>query len=590
MKKIGRFIPIIFIVLTFIISSAVNVAEDYIDDYNYDDYGQRLNNSYEYHIDNYRVDMKVQENNTVNVTEHITTDFNVEKHGIYRYIPIKNHIQRADGSSAVVKAKVSNVDVDKEYSAYTEGSNYVIQIGDEDVTLTGEQEYTISYTYNIGRDLNEDFDELYYNIIGDNWDTYSKNVSFSIEMPKEFDQSKLGFSAGVYGTEGNNNVNYTVDGNTISGSVDGGLDSYEALTVRLELEEGYFSFNYAAYAAKLAVMVVLPLIALAIIFILWSKYGKDKKIVDVVEFYPPEGINSAEAALWYNGSVTSEQTVGILLELANEGYIDIAETEKGNSIFGSSKDYRIVKKKNAYDGQDELKLKFFNGLFKSGLNYVYISDLEENFYTTANMIVDALNDKKEEIFHSKSLKLRFVGWAVSVISAVLSVFVCCQILGGIEKIYICAAGVAISVIAFIISFFIRQRTDEGHELKQKINGFKLFLETAEKEKLELLVEENPEYFYNVLPFAYTLGVSDKWIKNFEGIVIPKPDWYNGQTFTTMTMYHFMHSAMPMAARAMTSEPKPVNNGSSSGFGGGSFSSGGGGFAGGGFGGGGGRSW
>lgn len=589
MKRFSGFFAVIFAFLV-IVSGAVPVfAEDYYDDYDYDydyydDYSYNALNGY--YIKDYYVDMKVQEDNIINVTEHITTDFNVEKHGIYRYIPIRNYIERTDGTYSVVKARISNVDVDKTYTTYTEGDNYVIQIGDAEKTLTGEQEYTVSYTYTIGRDLNEGFDELYYNIIGDGWDTYSENVSFRIEMPKEFDENKLGFSAGEYATVGNNNVHYTVDGNIISGYVDGGLDDYEALTVRLELEDGYFEFDYAAYIAKLAVMVILPVIALAAVLILWAKFGRDKKIVDIVEFYPPEGMNSAEAALWYKGAVSGEDTVGMMIELANEGYIDIAESTQHRSVFNRSNDYKITKKQSTYNGHDRLKHKFFNGLFKNGLNYVYISDLEDNFYETADVISRELNDKREEIFHSKSLALRFVGWGASIIAAVISVVLCSQILGGIEKYIVCAAGVVICVLAFILSFFIRQRTDKGHELKQRINGFKLFLETAEKEKLELLAEENPEYFYSILPFAYTLGVSDKWIKNFEGITLQKPDWYSGQTFTAMTMYHFMHNAMPMAASAMTSQPH--SSGGSSG--GGSFGGGGGGFAGGGFGGGGGGSW
>lgn len=585
MKSFCKFLAVLFVILVVLASSVSAFAYDY--DYDYDNaYSYGFSSGY--YIENYNVQLTVNEDNTVRVTEQITADFLTEKHGIYRYIPIKNYIERADGSSARINAKITDLQVNANYTTFTEGGNYVIQIGDEDKTLTGEQKYTVSYTYNIGRDTNEGFDELYYNIIGDGWDTYIDSTEFTITMPKQFDENKLGFSAGVYGTEGNDGrVLYTVDGNTISGTVDNRLEAYEALTVRLELEDDYFTFNYFAYYLKLSLMVIIPLIALLIVFVLWSRHGRDKKIVDVIEFYPPDGMNSAEVALWYKGIAAGEDTVGMLIELANEGYIDIVETDKKQSLFSSVNDYKIIKKKSIYDGHDRLKHKFFNGLFKNGLNYVYISDLEESFYKTADVIVRELNDKKEEIFHSKSLQLRYVGWAVSVVAAVIPVFACIQILGGFEKYIVCAAGVAVAVLAFIMSFFIRQRTDTGHELKQKINGFKIFLETAEKDRLELLVEENPEYFYNILPFAYALDVSDKWIKNFEGIALQKPVWYYGPTYTPMTMYHFMHHAMPMAARAMTSQPNSSGSGSSGGM---SFGGGGGGFSGGGFGGGGGGSW
>jgi hypothetical protein len=37
--------------------------------------------------------------------------------------------------------------------------------------------------------------------------------------------------------------------------------------------------------------------------------------------------------------------------------------------------------------------------------------------------------------------------------------------------------------------------------------------------------QDPEYFYNILPYAYVLEVSDKWIKNFETMALIPPVWY-----------------------------------------------------------------
>lgn len=118
----------------------------------------------------------------------------------------------------------------------------------------------------------------------------------------------------------------------------------------------------------------------------------------------------------------------------------------------------------------------------------------------------------------------------------------------------------------------------------RINGFKNFLESAEKEKLEELVNDNPEYFYNILPYAYVLGVSDKWMKKFEGITMEAPHWYYSYyPYSYITFGRFMRNTMSTASNYMVAMPK------SSGSGGG-FSSGGGGFSGGGVGGGGGGSW
>ena len=81
----------------------------------------------------------------------------------------------------------------------------------------------------------------------------------------------------------------------------------------------------------------------------------------------------------------------------------------------------------------------------------------------------------------------------------------------------------------ILCIFIKimpKRTKYGNELFGKVKGFKRFLETAEKPQLEGLVEQNPEYFYNILPYTYALGVSQIWMKQFETIALKAPDWYD----------------------------------------------------------------
>ena len=196
--------------------------------------------SYDYVIDKYDINIIVNENNTFDITETITTYFNVSKHGIFRTIPLKNTITRLDGTTSTNRTQVTNVSVDNEYTTSRENGNYKLKIGSASRTLTGEQKYVIKYTYNLGKDPGKDYDELYYNIIGNEWDTVIGNVTFSITMPKEFDSSKLGFSSGTTGFTDNSKVKYNVSGNKITGSYNGILGAGEALTVRCELPEGYF--------------------------------------------------------------------------------------------------------------------------------------------------------------------------------------------------------------------------------------------------------------------------------------------------------------------------------------------------------------
>ena len=135
-----------------------------------------------------------------------------------------------------------------------------------------------------------------------------------------------------------------------------------------------------------------------------------------------------------------------------------------------------------------------------------------------------------------------------------------------------------SVIIIYWAFSFNFRTDFGNKIYGRILGFKKFLETAEKEKLEALVDKNPEYFYDILPYTYVLGVSDKWIKNFEGIALSAPSWYSGSgAFDIITFNNYISTTTSSVASSVTYDSS-------------SSSSSGGGISGGGSGGGGGGSW
>ena len=54
----------------------------------------------------------------------------------------------------------------------------------------------------------KDFDELYYNIIGTDWDCNIDKVTFKISMPSDFDASNIGFSHGEKGTINKANITF----------------------------------------------------------------------------------------------------------------------------------------------------------------------------------------------------------------------------------------------------------------------------------------------------------------------------------------------------------------------------------------------
>lgn len=629
-KAIKKLLLSVALVIGFL-PSFVFAEESYkFDTYSY-------NNNYDYVINKYDVNIKVNENNTFDITENITAYFNTEKHGIYRRIPLKNSVKRNDGSTTTNKARVTNLKVSQNYSTSRSSNELTIKVGNADKTLTGSVNYTISYTYNIGKDPLEEKDEFYYNIIGDNWDTTIQNITFKITMPKEFDTSKLGFSSGKVGNT-TNQVYYSVNDKTITGEYIGTLNPKEAVTVRLELEEGYFVNAGFPISSATPLMYIVPILLLIISYFIWYKYGKDNPIVQTVEFYPPEGLNSLEVGYLYKGYADSKDVTSLLIYLANKGYIKISEQEE-KVLFTTRKGFKITKLKE-YDGTNANEHTFFNGLFKSK-NEVTSADLEDSFYRTTNSILKNTNSKtnKYKIYEKaastkKPWLIIFLIITYVLITTIpilsgdmpeliflpllfpcISLFVILTFLNGNPPVFVkiflaiwtmgfavvpwvesvplalsespayifgYLVGILCCILIFILYKHIEKHTPYGTQILGKIRGFKTFLETAEKEQLEAMVNQNPSYFYNILPYTYVLGVSKKWISKFETINLKSPDWYDSPSdFDMHSFESFVDSTMHTANDSMTSSPSSSS---------GSSSSSGGGSSGGGSGGGGGGSW
>ena len=134
-------------------------------------------------------------------------------------------------------------------------------------------------------------------------------------------------------------------------------------------------------------LYIIITILVSIIFVLITSFiliSQRKKITaktGIKEFYPPEGLNSAEVAFLYNnGKATDESVISLLISLLNEKYIKIEKNE-----FYGKQNIKIVKLKE-YNETDKYKKYFMEGLFNRN------TKIDE---TLLNKI------RKEEIEHSE---------------------------------------------------------------------------------------------------------------------------------------------------------------------------------------------
>ena len=96
------------------------------------------------------------------------------------------------------------------------------------------------------------------------------------------------------------------------------------------------------------------------------------------------------------------------------------------------------------------------------------------------------------------------------------------------------ADATVALIELVIALFIaaypfalRPRFNkEGSEERRQWLGFKLYLETAERYRLQNLT---PETFEKYLPYAMIFEIEKKWAQTFQGLNVQAPTWYVGNS-------------------------------------------------------------
>jgi len=548
--------------------------------------------SIQYDTLDYRVDLTVHENNTYTVQETITVDFRSPAHGIYRYITTGGEVFFRDKSGELKsingRLHIGNVDAgDVLVQQSFEGDNVVVRLGSADQTLTGRQIYTLRYEAEAYDDGVAEFDQVYWDLIPTGWETAIEQASFRIEMPQDFDESRMEWIIGSVGSGQTGEVTWSRSGNVITGSLDRSLSAYEGVTLRILLPEGYFTGErtdvWIAVIAGIA-SVSAALVALVLFF----RYGKDRKVIPVVEFYPPDDLSPAEVGYILNGTANTKDILSLIPYFAQHGYLEIRRLEPEKKLFGKDVEaYELHKLADLPQSAPQYQKVFFDGLFSFGdpINTKEIpAEFGDTFKTSQDFLASHFTkNSKKHVYHTSSMIATGAGCLLTLVP-VAAVFVALGVAVLAPEIQgiVLLAALASFVISLLSTIFMRKRTEYSAELMGRLKGFKNFIKVADLDRIKTLVNGDPQYFYNVLPYAYVFDLTDEWMRNFEGLDVPPPTWYSGN-MGTFHMLYLMNSINTIATALPTTPPADKSS-----FGGGGSI--GGSFSGGGFGGGGGGAW
>ena len=579
---------------------------------------EQLNNSADgFTIERYNVVLDVKRNNKIDVTENITINFtNAYKHGIYKFTPKWLKYTGKDNKTIKRKANILYYRAEGDpYQLDTVNGKARIKIGSKYYYVgEGEKNYTIKYTYDMGKDPFKNFDELIFHAYGDYWGTEIKNASIQINMPKNIEGYNVNFFTDKYRKNNVNDViDYYINGNTLYATFNANKnykkqfskycdektnrinnincdeDSFKylyeplnkSLTVDIELPEGYFvggSWNYGWISFTISFIIFL---LTAYTILKWIKYGKNyAKQARTLEFYPPDDLNAAEIGYIFNERQANKKlTIALIVQLASKGYIKIDDLKNDIQITNLfSNNQKTDTSKTNMLALSDMEKTVYDKLFETS-DDIIISK-HKTLYEVFNSIEKKLDGSFKDKIRDKQSKNQIVGAIIRNILILILSIVSYRYIEDLDpnwSILYLLSFVCIFINLFF-TIFMNRKTRYGEMISARVKGFRNFLITAEKPRLEALVNENPKYFYNILPYTYAMNISKKWIKKFENIPIPKMDMgtFNyGSDHSYYTLYHDVSFPKPVHKSSGHSSSSSCGGGCSS-CGGGCSSCGGGG--------------
>ena len=543
------------------------------------------------YIKNFASEITFNQDASVDISETIDYVFTSYRHGIYREIPTNYKTEGSFTRPTLLKLKklyyFETTNPSDKYDSYEKSSSNgytIFKIGDAEETIIGDYTYVIDYKLTYAVNYFDDHDELYLNITGNGWEVPIQNVEATVNLPGEITDSRC-YTGYYEETYTNCTIEKVSDSNTLTVTARP-LDIYEGLTVVVAMPKGTVADTTAqqrfqTVLANLGILLVIPVIVLVIV--LAKIFNKNKKLTIIPHYDAPKGMNPLIATYVYKKNLPNNGISAEIIYLAINKYIKIRQL--------TEKDYELIKtEKTPPEDSDELKL--YNGLFEGG-DTISLKKLSTKFFNTITTLRGSLDKRMydEGYFSKKQSNISGGFLAIGVIGLFL-IFASAGFFSD-HAAMSWFFGLLLSFIVIVIfATQIDKRDTKGNELFYELEGLKMYINTAEKHRIEF--HDNPKKYLGVfeklLPYAIIFGLEKKWAKEFEDLYTTPPEWYDGNNnfFNSYILANSLtHMNQQIATRAVATNSSRGFSSSHGGFGGSGFS---GGSSGGGFGGGGGGSW
>ena len=545
----------------------------------------------ELRIQDFAVDIQADASGQLVVTEKITVRFITPHHGIERFITISG--KTPWGETVKIDLQLEAIRLDNgpvPYTTRTSGSNRIFRIGDPDRTIKGTYEYSIQYRVNRAWLFDENAVRLYWNVTGNEWDIPIEHASAVVRFPDSVDLASVSSISylGYYGSSGrgpageptetgelvfDSRILYPGEGMTIDVSIPREMLPIAPPTLMQRIVYFLDANKYAA----------LPLLTLLVMFIFWSKLGKDpRKRVIAPAFAPPRDLHPGAVGVLIDDRIDLRDISAMLIGLAVKDYLAIQEPAEGEYVF--------VRRRLTADDLSPAEQAMFDALFDTPeTEERSLASLEQKFYKSLPNIKSRLVGQLIEAGYYKNNPERIRGFyaGIGMFALPLAVYL------GIQSasVYVAVSVVLSAIIVLAFAPFMPRKTIKGVRKLEEILGLSEYIRKAEVDRIEFhnAPEKGPELFEKLLPYAIALNLTKIWTRQFDGLLTKPPQWYIGSTqspaFNAIVFSRMLTGMTQSMQQTFVSTPRSSGKSAYSG-----RSSFGGGFSGGGFGGGGGGGW
>jgi uncharacterized membrane protein YgcG len=568
-------------------------------------------------ISSYDTRLDLTADGSLHVTETIAYDFgNQDRHGIFRKIPARfRYDDSRDRVYPITDVSVTQDDVAAHVERSTEDNDVVLKVGDPNATISGAHRYVISYTVKGVLNGFPDHQELFWNAVGTEWPVSIAQATATVTGPAEV--QRVGCFAGPQGSQ------LACDTGSAQGTsatfAQSNLGPGEGLTVVVAFPPGTFSTTAPilekrrdlANAFRVTLLtvaggVVILLLGIgAVLFALW-RIGRDRYYLgqlpgltpgqgesDVqrrkplfggppvsVEFVPPDRIKPGQVGTLIDEQANVIDVTATIVDFAVRRHLLIKEV----AAEYSGKDWELVKLTDGDPKFLRYERELFDALFRDR-DAVRLSQLRNTFASDLTSVESRLyEDMISEGWYARSPETTRRLTRGAAIGLLLASVLVTFLLSFAGLTVIGLGLVVASIVLLIASRWFPARTGKGSAMLARVQGFRLYVATAEVEQIKF--QEREEIFSNYLPYAMVFGLVDRWAGIFKDLASSRTDgadglyWYAGGVGWSMLYFNQSIGSFSTTTVGTIATTPPSASGAS-GFSGGGFSGGGGGGGGGG---------